>query len=215
MLPPSATCLDPYEEILVKVWPELAAYVRRCLRSAERDDFDDFMADAALDLHKAYQRKGPLTRSQAAAVVKEAFNKDLLNHRAKLGRRNTYPCAVQDELLVAHADPDAENGILAMLGRVDCQRLGLMELLPRLLTERQRKAIAAVDIERLEPGEAAAQLGIGVPALRKLRNSALQRLRQHLAPERASSPISTDRPADTTSTPSTDTTQGMSREDPS
>lgn len=185
-LPPSGGSEDCLAAILREVWPEFGAYVRRMLR-CEPHLIEDVMNEAAADLIQYWRRKGELDRDRAVAVLKQAARCDVLNHWAKQGRRRTSTVAIDDKLLLDHADPDSDKEILAALGRIDYERL--VQQLPTLLTERQRQVIVAVDIECLPQARAARQLGMSLRGLQNLRKTALDRLRQHLtAPPSASGP---------------------------
>uniref|UniRef100_UPI003F491E93 RNA polymerase sigma factor n=1 Tax=Saccharothrix espanaensis TaxID=103731 RepID=UPI003F491E93 len=187
-----------FTALLNEVWGGLLAYTRRRVRPDEQHLVDDLASKAAEDLYAQWRkRRGAI--GNAAAMVRQSVKCDLANHRARQARRRTDPVAVDDQTLADHADPAAESEILAMLGRVDHERL-LAEL-PRLLTERQRQVVLAVDVDGLTQAEAAAQLGISVRGLQEQRKAALARLRRHLTTPPAAPTVTT--PAGATPTPTT------------
>ncbi|MCC8247647.1 RNA polymerase sigma factor [Saccharothrix luteola] len=177
---------DPMAAMLRDCWVELAAYIRNRLDPHEHHETEMFMQEAAVDFVNAWYGKGPpRTRNDAIARLKASAKKDLLNHWAKQERRRTSPYAIDDQVLLNHAHPDSEDEVLALLGRIDCQRLGLNELLPRLLTERQREIVAAVAVDEVAKKDVADQLGVSLRSVQKHYANALERLRTHLESEPA------------------------------
>ncbi|WP_309114628.1 sigma-70 family RNA polymerase sigma factor [Saccharothrix sp.] len=186
-----------FTAILHRLWDELLAYIGRRVRPDEQHLVQDLANQAAEDLYVQWRkRRGAIEDDLAAAMVRQSVKGDLANHRAKQTRRRTDPVAVDDQALADHADPAAESELSAVLGRVDHERL-LAEL-PRLLTQRQRQVVLAVDVDGLTQARAARQLGLSVRGLQEQRKAALRRLHRHLT-----SPPADTTPAGATPTPTT------------
>jgi RNA polymerase sigma factor (sigma-70 family) len=176
-LPPTTDSEDHRVAVLHAVWGEFHGYVRHLL-GGEQHLVEDFMQEAAADFTQYWRANGEVTCDQAAAILKQAAKFDVINYRNSKPRRTTSPVAIDDELLLAYADPHSDQEILAVLGHIDHHRL--IQQLPRLLTERQRQIIVAVDIEGLTQAKAAKQLGMSVRGLQMARDTALARLRHYL-----------------------------------
>ncbi|MEV6242702.1 sigma-70 family RNA polymerase sigma factor [Lentzea sp. NPDC051838] len=162
-------------------WVELAAYIRNRLDPHEHHEVEAFMQEAAVDFKRDWEEIGPpRNRNEAIARLKASAKGDLFNHRAKLDRRRTEPYAIDDDVLLNAANPEADDDFLALIGRLDCERLRLTELLPQLLTERQRAVIAAVAIDGLSTADVAAQMGITQRAVQDHLAKARERLLRHL-----------------------------------
>ncbi|MCE7009988.1 sigma-70 family RNA polymerase sigma factor [Kibdelosporangium philippinense] len=176
-LPPTTDSEDRRVAVLRDVWAEFYAYVRRLL-PGEYHLVEDFMQEAAADLTRYWRDRGEVTRNQAAAILKQAAKFDVINHRNAKAHTTISAGTIDDELMLTAADPNSEHEILAVMGRIDHDRL--IHLLPRLLTDRQRQIVVAVDVEGLTQSRAAQQLGISVRGLQKARDTALTRLQHHL-----------------------------------
>ena len=168
---------DGLAAVLAEVLPQVRRYARGALRR-ERDLVEEFVQDAIVDLIEHHPDVGGMDPDAVAVMLQRSIKCDVMNHWSRQNRRRTSPVAVDDEVLLTHADPDSGNEILAVLGRVDHERL-LAEL-PRLLSEKQRRVIVAVDVLGLAQPSAARQLGMSLSGLEKLRARALTRLREHL-----------------------------------
>lgn len=166
----------PRTAVFREIWPQCHRYIRHLLMP-EQHLVDDFLHEAAVDVVVRWELKGPMSCNEAAAIIKQAAKYDVINHRQKQGRRATSPVAMDDEILLNHADPNASNEILAALGCIDCD-----QLMTQLLSEPQRAIIVKVDIEGLTHKDAAEQLGITVGQLQYARREALNKLRRHLPP---------------------------------
>lgn len=180
MSPPPAAASpdDGLAVVLTTVLPQVRRYARGAL-SGEPDLVEEFVQDAIVDLIEHHSDAGGMDPDEVAVMLQRSIKYDVMNHWSKRNRRRTSTVAVDDEVLLTHVDPDSGNEILAVLGRVDHERL-LAEL-PRLLTEKQRRVIVAVDVLGLSQPQAARQLGMSLSALEKLRARALTCLRGHLA----------------------------------
>ncbi|MCC8247641.1 RNA polymerase sigma factor [Saccharothrix luteola] len=179
MTPPSAATGpdDGLAAVLTTVLPQVRRYARGAL-SGEPDLVEEFVQDAIVDLIEHHPDAGGMDPDEVAVMLQRSIKYDVMNHWSKQNRRRTSTVAVDNEVLLNDVDPDSGNEILAMLGRLDHERL-LAEL-PRLLTGKQRRVIVAVDVLGLSQPQAARQLGMSLSGLEKLRARALTRLREHL-----------------------------------
>ncbi|GAA1312240.1 sigma-70 family RNA polymerase sigma factor [Saccharothrix xinjiangensis] len=176
--PPTAAGPDDgLAAILTAVLPQVRRYARGAL-SSEPDLVEEFVQDAIVDLIEHHPDAAGMEPDKVVVMLQRSIKYDVMNHWSKQNRRLTSTVAVDDEVLLTHADPDSGNEFLAVLGRVDHERL-LAEL-PRLLSEKQRRVIVAVDVLGLSQPHAARQLGMSLSSLEKLRARALTRLREHL-----------------------------------
>jgi RNA polymerase sigma factor (sigma-70 family) len=189
-LPPNIDSEDRRAAVLTEVWPELAAYVRRLL-TREPHLVEDIMNNAAADFTLYWRNNGEVDRDRAAMILKRSAKCDVFDHWNKQQRRQTSPVAIDDQLLLDHAEPNSDKEILAALGRIDHERF--LEKLHVLLTEREREVIVAIEVEQLTQQQAARQLGISVEGLRKMQARALNRLRQYLTAPPSTSTASTAR----------------------
>lgn len=179
---------DRLDAILREALPRATRYARRCLPH-EPQLAEDFAQNAAENLIRRWDQRGEIAPDKpietaietAMGHMRKSVRWDITDHWRAQGRRLTSPVAVDDQVLLNYLDQykDHDHEILALLSRIDAQRL--VPTLLALLDERQRQAIVAIHIHGATQKQAAADCGITVRALQERLRKALKALRRHVA----------------------------------